>query len=356
MQKEEVREKFVQTRQEGKLRRQSRRLRYTCIPSLLHLCLFDIGRHLDRRQLEQVVAGTSVSGTVHEVTPQGLYLAVTSLGPLPVLGFLSHRDLPAQFQTPETLAPHHRRELLLQDFYLGREVTCGVLRVHPRPDASRDSNLQLLFESFAPPSAAVSASPSTASAVSSARTISPVDAFEVTDLFPEGVESEAQLRRLARARALQSTGTEAADDAEQDEEDDYDEDAYDEEEEDIGAFDVAAEDEDEDEDGDWSEGGAQAHLAEEAEREVDEAEFVRDVQDIFLELHAHYLEAQDPASAADSQQARKLVSGAEVFDWADVQDMIEEGAISADEVVALLTDCATVSNTASSKKSLFKRT
>jgi Ca2+-binding EF-hand superfamily protein len=115
---------------EGAHRRQSRRL---------------------RRQLEDVLAGTPVTGCVKGVVKEGVLVTVTSLGPMEVVGLIRKSDLPEQFQVPEDLADSHQAQLLQMDFTPGRMISCTVSQVHPNPSASLMYNMKLDFDEFGEP-------------------------------------------------------------------------------------------------------------------------------------------------------------------------------------------------------------
>ena len=51
-----------------------------------------------RRQLESIVAGDTVSGTVLKVTKEGILVSISSLGSLNVTGIISKSDLPKQYE------------------------------------------------------------------------------------------------------------------------------------------------------------------------------------------------------------------------------------------------------------------
>lgn len=51
-----------------------------------------------RRQLESIVAGDTVSGTVLKVTREGILVSISSLGSLNVTGIISKADLPKQYE------------------------------------------------------------------------------------------------------------------------------------------------------------------------------------------------------------------------------------------------------------------
>jgi hypothetical protein len=51
---------------------------------------------------------------------------------------------------PPDLKESFQRQLLQQDFVTGRRITCGVLRVNPKPSSRADYGLQLLFEELGP--------------------------------------------------------------------------------------------------------------------------------------------------------------------------------------------------------------
>lgn len=125
--KESILEQKRQNREEGKERRQSRRL---------------------RRQLEPLLAGDSITGVVDRVTTEGVLVTISSLGPLNVTALISVRDMPKQFEVPGDLASSFQVEILQQDFYPGREVRCSVLKIHPSPSPSKKYNIKLLFEDF----------------------------------------------------------------------------------------------------------------------------------------------------------------------------------------------------------------
>lgn len=249
--KEQVAEKFVQKRQEGLQRRQSRRL---------------------RRQLENVLAGDVVSGTVQKVVTQGIIVEVTSLGPIPVSALIGMRDLPEHLRPPESMSPDNAIKFLQEtDFMVGRQLTGGVVRVHPEPDVQRMYNMKLLLEDLGD--------------IPSDRN------SEVIDLYPDGNMNAKQLRRAIAG--------EVNDDDEDNEEvyDDYS-DADNENE-------VSYDDETKDE---------------------DELQRQRDIFDIFEEL----------CRADDSNPSRTSILAEDIFDWADIQDMISEGVLQEQDIHAAI--------------------
>jgi Ca2+-binding EF-hand superfamily protein len=104
-----------------------------------------------RRQLEDVLAGTPVTGCVKGVVKEGVLVTVTSLGPMEVVGLIRMSDLPEQFQVPEDLADSHQAQLLQMDFTPGRMISCTVSQVHPNPSASLMYNMKLDFDEFGEP-------------------------------------------------------------------------------------------------------------------------------------------------------------------------------------------------------------
>lgn len=55
-----------------------------------------------RRQLDSIVAGDTVSGTVLKVMSEGILITITSLGSLNVTGIISKTDLPKQYEVFES--------------------------------------------------------------------------------------------------------------------------------------------------------------------------------------------------------------------------------------------------------------
>ena len=138
-----------------------------------------------RRQLESIVAGDTVSGTVLKVTKEGILVSISSLGSLNVTGIISKSDLPKQYevarflkrhnilkmfntwceivtQVPPDLRDSFQNQLLQQDFSVGRGITCAVAKVNPAPSADNLFNVKLLFEEFS--------------------TVAPTDDFEINDI------------------------------------------------------------------------------------------------------------------------------------------------------------------------------
>eukprot|EP01036_Dinobryon_divergens_P029673 gene29673-38802_t len=115
-----------------------------------------------RRQLESIVAGDTVSGTVLKVTREGILVSISSLGSLNVTGIISKADLPKQYEVPPDLRESFQNQLLQQDFSVGRGITCAVSKVNPTPSAENLFNVKLLFEEFS--------------------TIAPTDDFEINDI------------------------------------------------------------------------------------------------------------------------------------------------------------------------------
>ena len=73
-------------------------------------------------------------------------MSVNSLGPLNVTGLIAKRDLPKQFEVPPDLKESFQKQLLEQDFAIGRQITCGVLQVNPNIGDKVAYNLKMLFE------------------------------------------------------------------------------------------------------------------------------------------------------------------------------------------------------------------
>ena len=117
----------AKTKQDGNDRRRARRL---------------------RRILEEITVGDTITGAVDRVVPEGVLVSFSHFGPLPVVGLLSKRDLPRQFQIPPDLKDSFQKQLLEQDFVTGREVTCGVYRVNPKSGPRMKYNLKLTFDEF----------------------------------------------------------------------------------------------------------------------------------------------------------------------------------------------------------------
>lgn len=103
-----------------------------------------------RRMLDSVVVGDTVRGFVQDVVPEGVLVTVSSIGPLNVTGLVAKSDLPKQFEVPPDLKESFQRQLLQQDFVAGRQITCGVLRVAPRPQPRTGHRLALLLEELGP--------------------------------------------------------------------------------------------------------------------------------------------------------------------------------------------------------------
>lgn len=101
-----------------------------------------------RRRLQHVFPGDSVTGLVKAVIPEGVLVTLTSLGPLNITGMIGTRDLPKQFQIPDGLNEKYQKQLLLQDFMIGRQVVCGVEKVNPKWNPRMQYNLKLAFENF----------------------------------------------------------------------------------------------------------------------------------------------------------------------------------------------------------------
>jgi len=99
-----------------------------------------------RRVLDSVSVGDTVTGVVQRVVPEGILVTVSSLGPLNVTGLLGKRDLPKQFEVPPDLKESFQKQLLEQDFAVGRPITCGVLKVNPKYNIRMSYNLKLLFD------------------------------------------------------------------------------------------------------------------------------------------------------------------------------------------------------------------
>ena len=76
-----------------------------------------------RRQLDTVAVGDTVRGVVQAIIPAGVLVTVTSLGPLNVTGLIAKRDLPKQFEVPPDMKENFQRQLLEQDFVMGRPIT-----------------------------------------------------------------------------------------------------------------------------------------------------------------------------------------------------------------------------------------
>ena len=76
-----------------------------------------------RRQLDTVAVGDTVRGVVQGIIPAGVLVTVMSLGPLNVTGLIAKRDLPKQFEVPPDMKENFQRQLLEQDFVMGRPIT-----------------------------------------------------------------------------------------------------------------------------------------------------------------------------------------------------------------------------------------
>lgn len=103
-----------------------------------------------RLQLENVQVGDTVVGVVQQVVSAGILVSVNSLGPLNVTGLIAKKDLPKQFEVPADLKESFQKQLLEQDFVVGREITCGVLQVNPNIGTKVTYNLKMLFEELGP--------------------------------------------------------------------------------------------------------------------------------------------------------------------------------------------------------------
>ena len=125
--KSEILEMKQQVKDEGLARRRSRRI---------------------RRRLQNVFPGDSVTGVIKNVIPEGILVTLTSLGPLNITGMIGTRDLPPQFQIPANLNEKYQKQLLLQDFMIGRQVNCGVEKINPKWNPRMLYNTKLSFESF----------------------------------------------------------------------------------------------------------------------------------------------------------------------------------------------------------------
>lgn len=117
------------TKTEGKERRRSRRL---------------------RRLLDNIVVGTTVKGTVLKVIPQGVLVSINSFGPMAITGLLGKNDLPKQYAVPPDLRESFQRQLLMQDFIPGREITCGVMKVTTKTSPNLMYHMKLSYEEFGP--------------------------------------------------------------------------------------------------------------------------------------------------------------------------------------------------------------
>jgi len=103
-----------------------------------------------RLQLEKVVVGDTVVGVVQQVVSAGILVSVNSLGPLNVTALIAKKDLPKQFEVPADLKESFQKQLLEQDFVVGREITCGVLQINPNIGTKVTYNLKMLFEELGP--------------------------------------------------------------------------------------------------------------------------------------------------------------------------------------------------------------
>lgn len=127
MTKSKIVEIKEQQKEDSRTRRQTRRL---------------------RRQLVDVGVGDIVSGTIQGFIPEGILISVNSLGPVTVTGLISTKSLPKQFEIPPYLTDKFQRQLLQQDFPIGRQLKTSVARVSSNPNARLVYNLKLEFEEF----------------------------------------------------------------------------------------------------------------------------------------------------------------------------------------------------------------
>jgi DNA-directed RNA polymerase subunit E'/Rpb7 len=101
-----------------------------------------------RRILDEVNEGDTVTGVVSEVINEGVLVSISNLGSLNITGLMSKRDLPKQFQVPPDLKDTFQNQLLGQDFSVGREVSCGVVKINQKSNSRMKYNLKLVFEDF----------------------------------------------------------------------------------------------------------------------------------------------------------------------------------------------------------------
>eukprot|EP01041_Mallomonas_annulata_P007472 gene7472-15292_t len=125
--KSKVIELKAKNKEEGQIRRRSRRI---------------------RRQLEAVAIGDMVSGWVDRIVPEGILVSIASLGPLNITGLIGTRDLPKQFTFPPDLKDSFKQQLLAQDFMTGRQISASVVKINPKYNPRMTYSMKLLFENF----------------------------------------------------------------------------------------------------------------------------------------------------------------------------------------------------------------
>lgn len=210
-----------------------------------------------RKQLENVLAGDTVTGVVEKVVPEGIIVTIDSLGPLNVSALVRQQDLPAHYQLPATMDVSAKLDIWKLDFARGRTVTAGVIKVSDAPHAGKLYSMVVSLEGMGP--------------------------------LPE-----EDLSLPTRNREEE----EKEDDDDYDYEDDDEEDDDDEAEEVVGKA-LREEDEEEKNNADKSEG-----------------QYEDDVRDIFLEL----------------SEGRSALTSDDIFNWAEMNEMLEEGVVSEDDV------------------------
>lgn len=261
--KEKILEDHERIRLEGLERRRTRRL---------------------RRQLEEVSAGTTVTGYVDRVVSEGVLVTVTSLGSLNVTGLILKKDLPIQFQVPSNLKESFQIQLLQQDFMPGREVICGVSQVHPNPSSTLSYNMKLQFEEFG---------------------AAPDDELHFVDKFDSMTERERDAiitnRKFAISDEADGINVEEASGDNEDDED-----------------------------------------SEEADFEDEFGDFETEVKEIYEELLASSNAALANAPSSKGKPLAKINKSTarprsellvqDLYDWEALQEMLEEGAVTTDDV------------------------
>lgn len=236
-----------------------------------------------RRQLEEVAAGTTVTGYVDRVINDGVLVSITSLGSLNVTGLIHKRDLPVQFQVPSNLKDIFQIQLLQQDFMPGREVICGVSQVHPNPSSALTYNLKLQFEEFG---------------------AAPDDELHFEDKFDSMTEKEKDAIITNRKFALHEDDDDEEDNEEQNGVDDNDD-------------------------------------SEESDFEEEFGDMETEVKEIYEELLAASIaadaeappQAQLPSKRKPKPVARRTeLRVQDLYDWEALQEMLEEGDIVPDDV------------------------
>ena len=214
-----------------------------------------------RRILDDIVVGDTVTGIVERVVNEGVLVSISNLGSLNVTGLLSKRDLPPQFQVPPDLKDSFQKQLLQQDFHTGREIVCGVYKVNTRSNARMAYNLKLTFEEFGK---------------STLQAADEVDGLQLSD-------------------DMLNIGDDEVDD-------------YDDDDEDEGGYDDSDSSNSNSNDNDLK--GVDLNLddLEFNEADIEQALDGSDVKDIYDELKGN----------------KPYMLAADLFDWADVQDMIAD--------------------------------